>query len=131
MKDYHNYPSIVLGGSDSAHLRYVVHNGNNGAGTEGFINFGEDGTYQAHVVDKDTIIPDAYKCVLTAFIDNPSTDGFTIFDDDTDEPTSFVCRCDSLHQFVPMFRMYEIAGLYQINVYRCGMRGCIIQLITR
>lgn len=128
MKNYHLYPTIILGGSDAARLRYIVHN--NGAETEGFINFGEDGRYQAHVVDKDAIIPDVYKCVLHVFIDSPF-DSLTIYDDDTQESTSFVCKTNNLHQLVQKSCIYEISGLYQLIVYRCGMRGCIIQLITR
>ena len=85
MKNYHEYPSIVLGGSDSARLRYVIHN-NNGAGTEGYLNFGEDGRYTAHVVDDNVDIPSCYKRVISANIVNASTDGFTIYDDDTDMP---------------------------------------------
>lgn len=126
MKNYHSYQTIILGGSDAARLHYIVHNGNNGAETEGFINFGEDGRYQAHVVDKDAIIPDAYKCVLNVLINNPS-DGLTIYDDDNiQESTSFVCKTNNLYQSCT----YEISGLYQVIVYRCGMRGCIIQLMT-
>ena len=128
MKNHHSYPTIILGGSDAARLRYTVHN--NGSETEGFINFGEDGRYQAYVVDKYSSIPDAYKCVLHAFINNPSTDGLTIYDDDTQETISFVCKNNNLYQFIQKSCIYEISGLYQIIVYRCGMRGCIIQLMT-
>ena len=124
MKNYHLYSTITLGGSDAARLRYIIHS--DGTETEGFINFGEDGRYQAYVVDKYAIIPDAYKCVLHVFIDNPS-DSLTIYDDDDmQESTSFVCKTNNLHQSCT----YEISGLYQIIVYRCGMRGCIIQLMT-
>ena len=123
MNNYRLYSKITLGGSDAARLRCIVHN--DGAETEGFINFGEDGRYQAYIVDKDAMIPDAYKCVLKVSINNPATDGLTVYNDDAQEAISFLCQTNQIP-----FWAYEISGLCQINIYRCGMRGCIIQLMT-
>ena len=68
------------------------------------LNFGEDGIYCAYIVDGDAIIGDHYKKVLQA------EHWLKIYDD--------------------MALIQEFKG-NQINIYRAGGFGCIIQIIIQ
>lgn len=100
MKSYKEYGKKFIGESDIASLVMV------GFGTDdvetGMLHFGSDGAYDAYIVDGEAEIGAHYEKVAT---------------------------------FKSWFRLYDDGGLTvktygrEINVYRAGEMGCIIQAI--
>lgn len=97
--DYHEYERLFIGASDIAALTLV---GITEQGLEAkVLDFGEDGSYYAYVIDDDLEIPNHYKLIYTF------KSWMKVYDDE------------------------ELMQKFQkklINVYRCGDFGCIIQL---
>ena len=100
MKNYKDYEKKLIGDSDIAAL-ITVGCGENGLKT-GMIHFGEDGNYLAYIVDQDAEIAEHYKKI------DSFTHWLKIYDDWG--LTLYVCG-------------------KEINVYRAGEMGCIIQVI--
>jgi len=102
MKSYKDFEKRYIGDSDIAALILVGYKDNEGLVTQ-ILNFEEDGDYRAYIVrGADVEIGTHYKKVATF------NSWLKVYDDDTKI-------------------LDENAG--EINVYRAGMRGCIIQLI--
>lgn len=100
MKSYKEYEKRSLGGSDMAAL-IMVGSSDEGVKTD-LLKFGEDGGYSAYLVDGEAEIGAHYSKVATF------THWITIYDDDS---------C-----------VFRSRGR-EINVYRAGEFGCIIQVI--
>lgn len=102
MKSYKDYEIEFIGGSDIATL-ILVGCDENGLKT-GLLNFGEDGSYRAYIVDENAEIGAHYKKVA---------------------------------DFKYWFKIYDDHGLtyrvnaQEINIYRAGDFGCIIQTIGK
>lgn len=102
MKNYKEYEEKFIGGSDIAAL-ILVGCDENGLKTS-HLNFGEDGSYRAYIVDENAEIGAHYKKVA---------------------------------DFKYWFKIYDDHGLTyrvnakEINIYRAGDFGCIIQVIGR
>ena len=95
MKNYKEYGKSYTGMSDGARLRVVW-----GANHE-WLEFGEDGTYYAYIVDEDCEVPEHYHLVMTC---NGTTD---IYGDDL----------SGVH-----------ISADKIEIYRAGERGCLIKV---
>ena len=102
MKSYKEYEEKLIGGSDIAAL-ILVGCDENGLKTS-HLDFGEDGSYRAYVVDENAEIGAHYKKVA-----------------------NFEC----------WLKIYDDDGLTyrvnarEINIYRAGGFGCIIQTIGK
>ena len=97
MKPYKSYARRSIGASDIASLTI------RGASLDPMaLNFGEDGSYSAYIVDGEAEIGAHYELVATTKI------WLWVFDDEGDR---------------------EEFRAETINVYRAGEMGCIIQLI--
>ncbi|MCQ2976985.1 MAG: hypothetical protein MJ232_03115 [archaeon] len=100
-KDHHSYNKEYIGDSDIAALLMV------GCSEDGLkseiINYGEDASYSAYIVDADSLIPEHYKLVASFEC------WLKVYDD---EVLTNTFRAD------------------KINIYRSGMRGTIIQLLN-
>ena len=101
MKAYKDYETKIIGESDIATLILVGVEKENGLKLS-TLNFGEDGVYKAYIVDENAIIGNHYT------------------------------KIDTFNHWV---RIYDDFGLTykiqaeEINVYRAGDFGCIIQTI--
>ena len=105
MVSYRDYRVANIGYSDIAQLTVVVFDGEDILRTG--IRFGQDGRYKAHVVDGKCEIPEEYRLVEEYWT---SGDGWIwIYDDER-------------KTFEEPIREY-------VKIYRCGDRGCIIQLV--
>lgn len=101
MKNYKEFEQQFIGDSDIATLILVGCRGEEGLKTEQ-LHFGEDGSYRAYIVDADTEIGSHYK-KIAAF-----NYWLKIYDDDG--------------------LTYDV-NADEINIYRAGEYGCIIQVI--
>lgn len=99
MKTYRDFEKQVIGGSDSAVL--TLTGSTNGGVKSEVLHFGSDGYYTAYIVDEPCDIPSHYE--KEASFKN----WMKIFDDDGQTGT------------------FEAT---EINVYRAGSFGCIIEL---
>ena len=101
MKNYKDYETINIGNSDIASLVLVGFKNNIGAITD-LLKFNEDGAYSAYLVDSEAKIKSHYTKVAT---------------------------------FNTWLKIYDDFGLVQyltgqeINIYRAGAFGCIIQIL--
>lgn len=95
--DYYNYPKVYIGGSDRAKLIWTSWNG------VGFIDFVEDGEYDAYVVDESANIGLHYYLVASG------TKWLTVYDDNG--------------------LTYKVDHITAWRIYRAGDKGCVIQLI--
>lgn len=101
MNYYKNYMKEYIGASDSARLLIE------GVNDEGImevkrLNFGEDGSYNAYIVDAKCEIPSHYQLQF-------SFNDFILINDDFGR----VAKCES----------------QKINIYTAGSFGCIIQCV--
>lgn len=101
MAYYKNYMKEYIGASDSARLLIE------GVNDEGIIdvkrlNFGEDGSYNAYIVDARCEIPSYYQLQF-------SFNDFILINDDCGR----VAKCEA----------------QKINIYTAGNFGCIIQCV--
>ena len=104
MKSYKEFEQICIGGSDIATLILVGRYQEDGLKTQP-LHFGEDGIYRAYLVyGSDVEIGSHYKKVATF------NHWLKIYDDDE--------------------KTYEITAK-EINIYRAGVFGCIIQIINQ
>lgn len=101
MRTYKDFAKTFIGGSDVATL-IMVGCSENGLITEA-LNFGEDGDYSAYIVTEDVEIESHYAKAATF------NHWLKIYDDD-----GLAYRVDAK----------------EINVYRAGKFGCIIQTIN-
>lgn len=102
MKNYKEYDERPIGASDVAALILV---GCDKSGLKtGILNFGEDGYYNAYIVDEDAEIGEHYQKVANF------ESWLKIYDDDD--------------------LTYRV-NARKINIYRAGDFGCIIQVIGR
>lgn len=102
MKTYKDFEQVYIGGSDIAALILVGCYKEEGLKTQ-TLNFGEDGSYRAYIVtDPEAEIGNHYKKVATFNY------WLKIYDDDG--------------------KTYEVRAR-EINIYRAGDFGCIIQVI--
>ena len=101
MKTYKDFEKKYIGGSDIASLVMVGCRRDEGLKTEPLF-FGEDGAYYAYIVDEETEIKSHYTKVA-AF-----NHWLKIYDDDG---------------------LTFVENAKEINVYRAGQFGCIIQII--
>jgi hypothetical protein len=101
MKHYKECDRRYIGGSDIAALILVGCQNDKGLVTD-VLDFGEDGVYGAYIIDENTEIGSHYSKVATF------NDWLKIYDDD--ELT---------------YKVYA----EEINIYRAGDFGCIIQVI--
>lgn len=101
MKNYKEFEQQFIGDSDIATLILVGCRGEEGLKTEQ-LHFSEDGNYRAYIVDADTEIGNHYKKVATF------NHWLKIYDD---EGLTYSVMAD------------------EINIYRAGDFGCIIQVI--
>jgi hypothetical protein len=99
--DYHNFTRQFIGSSDIASLVLVGCRTGAGAVAE-MLHFGEDGNYYAYIVDQKIEIPSHYKLV-TSF-----ESWLKIYDDD-----ELIYKCSAS----------------QIDIYRAGDFGCIINIL--
>lgn len=97
MKNHHAYTKSYIGSSDFAALTL------RSCDKVGSLDFFEDGSYSAYIVDGDCAIPDSYK------IEFEGAHWLCIYDD-----TSLTAEFRGDH----------------INIYRRGDYGCIIQIIN-
>lgn len=102
MKNYKEYEEKSIGASDVAAL-ILVGCDENGLKTD-ILNFGEDGYYSAYIVDEDAEIGAHYKKVACF------ESWLKIYDDDD--------------------LTYRV-NAREVNIYRAGDFGCIIQVIGR
>ncbi len=102
MKNYKDFEKQYIGSSDIATLILVSCKGEEGLKTEQ-LHFGEDGSYNAYIVDADTEIGSNYRKVTTF------NHWLKIYDDE--ELT------------------YKVDAK-EINIYRAGDFGCIIQILN-
>jgi hypothetical protein len=100
MKHYNEFEKTFIGISDIASLILVGCN-DDGVKTE-LLSFNQDGRYQAYIIDENTTVGEHYKKVTTF------NHWLKIYDDTG-------------------LTFYEWAK--EINLYRAGEMGCIIQLI--
>lgn len=98
MKSYREYEKHSIGASDIASLTVRT------PGCAFELNFGEDGSYMAYIVDEDATIGDHYKLVKECSC------WIWIYDDDG---MSYKAYAD------------------KIRIYQAGGFGCIIQLIGK
>lgn len=123
-KFYKFYPKRFIGWSDIARLTVVASDGFYG------LEFGEDGFYDAYVVDENAEIGDHYDLVFTAhewvwiFSDY---DLHTINDGDIDVDHHY---SDDGKYWQHINHGRAIFDGKTIKVYRAGMMGCIIQIIN-
>ncbi len=101
MKNYKDFERKTIGCSDISALILVGCRGEEGLKTE-VLDFGEDGSYRAYIVDADTEIGIHYKKVATF------NSWLKIYDD-----------------YELTYKVYA----NEINIYRAGEFGCIIQVI--
>ena len=102
MKTYKDFEQIYIGASDIAALILVGCYKEEGLKTQ-VLNFGEDSNYKAYIVtDAEAVIGNHYEKV-TSF-----NHWLKIYDDDG--------------------KTYEVRAK-EINIYRAGNFGCIIQII--
>lgn len=97
-KSYKEYPTRYIGASDIASLTLRSPEG------AAILNFGQDGGYQAYIVDEDAKIAEHYREVYSC------KNWLKVYDDDTLASTFYG---------------------KEIKVYRAGEFGCIIQRIGR
>lgn len=114
MRDYHEYPKLYIGSSDSAYLTLTGLKCIATPSPEGLPNvdymldaqiltFGEDQDYNAYFVDQDAIIGEHYKLV------------------------------ESFYHWLHIFDDYQLVRKIEgktILIYRAGSLGCIIQVIN-
>lgn len=98
---HHDYEKVFIGSSDSARLK-VIHRVGDYA-SKSYLNFGEDGGYEAYIVDEKCTIPDTYE--LRCSFEGGYVD---LFDDEG-------------------YNVY-IKG-ETVQIYRRGNFGCIIKII--
>lgn len=98
MKTYKEYEKVCIGDSDKGCVDLI-----GGTYMHHVLNFGEDATYKAYVVDENAVIGDHYKKVAMF------RDFMYIFDD------------------IGLSKKFNAKV---INVYRAGEMGCIIQCIN-
>jgi hypothetical protein len=101
MKNYKDFDKSFIGASDTATLILAGYQEGKGI-VATTLDFGEDGIYKAYIVDDETEIGSHYTKVATF------NSWLKIYDDD--ELTSRI-------------------KAKEINIYRAGDFGCIIQLI--
>lgn len=101
MKNYKEFERTYIGSSDIASLILVGCRNNEGLKTA-TLDFGEDGDYRAYVIDSEVKIGSHYRKVATF------NHWLKIYDDD-----KLTLRFDAK----------------EINIYRAGDFGCIIQTI--
>lgn len=102
MKNYKEYSKNFIGFSDIATL--VCVGMEKGKLKNEFLHFGEDGRYYAYFVEEDTKIPSHYEKICTFH------DWMKIYDDEA---------------------LTLNINVNEINVYRAGDFGCIIQLTEK
>lgn len=109
MTDYHEYKKISLGCSDIASLtiRTCAVPGESPCTILKALDFGEDGSYSAYLVDDDAEIGEHYEVVCEGHF------WMTIYDDN-----GVAAKIDA----------HDRVDGGTIRVYRAGMRGCIIQV---
>ncbi|MBR3361143.1 MAG: hypothetical protein IKG39_07375 [Lachnospiraceae bacterium] len=100
MKDYHEYKKKDIGASDIAAL-VVVGWTQEGVNAK-MLNFGEDGSYSAYIVDEAAEIPESYELVM-------EFESWVKIYDDSD-------------------LMFAASGR-NIRIFRRGMQGCIIRIV--
>ncbi len=103
---YYKDHSIYLGTSDMASL--MIRTFDKEKEVAAILNFGSDGDYRAYIVDMNTPIPDYYEKVYTG------SGWMKIYDD-------YKYR-------VGIATKYDDANEDEINIYRAGNFGCIIQV---
>lgn len=101
MKTYKDFEQKYIGNSDIATLIMVGYSKDNGLITEA-LYFGGDDAYSAYIVTEESKIGDHYSKIATF------SEWMKIYDD-----TGLSYRAEGK----------------EINVYRAGMYGCIIQII--
>lgn len=101
MRNYKEFEQQFIGGSDIATLILVGHRGEKGLKTMP-LYFGEDGSYKAYIVDAETEIGSHYRKVETF------NHWLKIYDDE---------------------RLTYKVYAKEINIYRAGDFGCIIQVV--
>lgn len=101
MKNYKECNTVSLGISDVAALVLVGCRGEEGLVAE-ILKFGEDGDYRAYIADGETEIGSHYALKATF------NHWLKVYDDEN--------------------LVYDVMAK-TINVYRAGLRGCIIQII--
>jgi len=100
MKNYKDFEKVFIGDSDIASLILVGWSEN---GLKLFdLHFGEDGSYQAYIIDEDTEIPKHY---------------------------SRVYECKSWLRIYDDIGLVKEFDSNLIEIYRAGEMGCIIKLI--
>lgn len=102
MKSHYDYEKQFIGSSDIAALVLVGFQNGNGLQAK-VLDFGEDASYYAYIVDKECEIPDHYEKRVEF------AEYMIVYDDD---------------EKVATFKANKII------VYRAGDRGCIIQLFN-
>lgn len=100
MKNYKDYQKVSIGSSDIASLVLVGISESNLKAE--FLHFAGDGEYQAYIVDNEAEIGAHYEKMYTF------THWMKVYDDE-----------ELMHDF----------NAREINVYRAGDFGCIVQLI--
>lgn len=100
MKGHHEYEKRFIGASDIGAL-VVVGWTQEGTKTE-MLNFGEDGSYSAYVVDADAEIPESYELVMEF------ESWVKIYDDS---------------------ELMFVASGRTIKIFRRGIWGCIIRIV--
>lgn len=103
MKQHYDYKKTYIGSSDGARL--IVESCADGASRLEYLKFGQDGGYDAYVVDVNCEIPAGYICAL----ERVGKGWLKIFDD--------------------MGNMTKFTFNTGIRIYRRGEFGCIIQLM--
>lgn len=77
---HHDYEKVFIGSSDSARLE-VIHTIENGT-SKSYLNFGEDGEYEAYIVDEKCTIPDTYelRCAFEGgYVDLFDDEGYNVY----------------------------------------------------
>lgn len=98
---HHDYEKVFIGSSDSARLKVIHRVG--GYVSKSYLNFGEDGEYEAYIVDEKCTIPDTYELRYSfegGYVDLFDDEGYNVY----------------------------IKG-ETVQIYRRGNFGCIIKII--
>lgn len=98
---HHDYEKVFIGSSDSARLE-VIHRAGDYV-SKSYLNFGEDGEYEAYIVDEKCKIPDTYELRYSfegGYVDLFDDGGYNVY----------------------------IEG-ETVQIYRRGDFGCIIKII--